>query len=971
MPVVYFGLAIGERSLPQPSIPSLGEHRLDTKGLLQLLESYYGLGTKEERTDYLRVEQYRQLLQAECQHNPNVFFSRSFSADPLASSQTLLEFRDELLAAGYPLHLAPPQNCPPRIALLHQVERNLLAADSPYEMLPGEADRIVELLSAIRPNGHPPLAIFVHEPEQYLPPGAIRILKKLRAVGDWVQYLPLPSISTKGTDLNQWQKSLIQESWAASLQRENGNISPPGLPLPTQFLNRCSALEANRLRQIQGDWLGPYSHSDGPIKASVRADGSLIILRAKRETHLAAYLAKILRDNASWQPNLIMTRKRQTLANALRMEGLPSLGVPSSSLARPSLQVLKLVTSFLWEPIDLRKLMEFLTLGVKPLNRVLGYRLAAALTESPGLYSEAWFIAHQQFFEQELPRLADRDPAIDSQQVKQQYDFWFKRTRYEISAKAPKTELHKIFVFLVNWVRQLSDAEKTDSTGLHTLAAQAERAVVLIDTLAEEELSPLEVERIVRTVYEPAPAQFHPEELGRLSVAFGAASIFSSVDELVWWDFAQEDPEYFFSRWYRQELSFLASGCWSDQPESAKIQLLGPDQKNELLAWSEARPVLHCNEQLLICLPDRIEGSEVLPHNLWGGLNAIFGDDIERLIVEIDQEHDASILPWELPQFDFLKLQTLAAPRPFVHISEPDRLQSREKETPTSLEDYIYHPHLWVFRHGTKIKAINQLSLRLGSRLRGKLAHRFIERLFAETNSLSDWTKPKVFNWVKLQEVDILRKEGGLLLEYGAEPDRVQFRRQIQRAAWALVAALQEDNWTQAKVELDLQGQLDGLQLKGRADLVLTGNDGRQAIIDLKWRGKTKFSNLIRNQEDLQLTLYALMLHEKMNRKVSTAYFILSESLLLARNQNSFQRAEAIDPDSADEEIQKIILTKMRATLDWRNQQLQQGLLEIRCSETIAELEEAYQDLDYDKLLEMRENDAPFDDYRALIGLIR
>lgn len=971
MPIIYFGSALNDRCLPQPAEESLGEVRLNAKGLLGLLEGYYGLYPKDERLDYLRVEQYRQLLQNELQKQPTAFFAASFAADPLATAEALLAFRDELSAAAYPLHLAPVSDCPPRIKLLHRLEKTKLDTDNEFDLLPGEADRINDLIAAIRTAGHPALCIWIHEPKELLPPGIVRVLDALAKAGDWLQYLPLPQGSQADSDLGKLQQTLLQSSWSEAVERSVGSFKAPSVAVSADFLARCTPEETLRIKAIKAQWSTAIVQEPKQLSSPVNADGSLVILRAKRETHLAAYLAQILRENSSWQPGVLMARRRQTLVNALRMEGLPSLGIPSSSLARPSLQVLKLVTSFLWDPVDLRKLMEFLTLVIKPLHRTLGYRLAAALAESPGLYSEAWFIALNQFFAEELPRIAERDPSLDTKQVQQQYDFWFKRTRYDKSTPAPKSEVRKIFVFLVNWVRQLSDSEKTDSSGLHTLAAQAERAVALIDTLAEEDLSPLEVERIVRTVYEAAPAQFQPEELGSLPVAFHPAGVFGPIDQLIWWDFVQEEPAYFFSRWYPNEIAYLASGVWSNSSDEAAIRLISPAQQNDLLLWSETRPILHCQERLLICLPDRIEGAEMLPNPLWGDLKAIFGADLDRLIIDVDQEQIKNLLPWHMPSFEELPIRELAAPRPFVQIPQPTRLRARDEETPTSLEDFIYHPHLWILRHGVKIKASQQLSLELGSRLRGKLAHRFIEKLFVDPRPISDWTKATVYSWVQEQELDLLRKEGGLLLEYGAEPDRVQFRRQLQRAAWALIAALQEDDWVKARVEQNMKGELAELSLKGRADLVLEKADGQRAIVDLKWRGKTRFTNLIRNREDLQLTLYAQMLQEQSQETINTAYFILSEPLLLARNQSAFKRAEAVDQEAKDADVQAEILEKLQATLAWRRQLLEEGQLEIRCTATIAELEEAYQDLDYDQLLEMRDNDARFDDYRALIGVIR
>ncbi|MBK9489889.1 MAG: hypothetical protein IPO07_14775 [Haliscomenobacter sp.] len=61
----------------------------------------------------------------------------------------------------------------------------------------------------------------------------------------------------------------------------------------------------------------------------------------------------------------------------------------------------------------------------------------------------------------------------------------------------------------------------------------------------------------------------------------------------------------------------------------------------------------------------------------------------------------------------------------------------------------------------------------------------------------------------------------------------------------------------------------------------------------------------------------------------------------------------------------------METTLLWRLQQIRQGEVEIRCTPTLAVLESHYAQEDLLSLLEMKMEDAHFDDYRTLISLIK
>src|ERR1700721_2678657 len=68
-------------------------------GLLQLLETRLGLKAKTT-SSALRVFQFRQVLEELATERP-MFFSESFTRDSYAVAETLLEWRDDLIEAGW------------------------------------------------------------------------------------------------------------------------------------------------------------------------------------------------------------------------------------------------------------------------------------------------------------------------------------------------------------------------------------------------------------------------------------------------------------------------------------------------------------------------------------------------------------------------------------------------------------------------------------------------------------------------------------------------------------------------------------------------------------------------------------------------------------------------------------------------------------------------------------------------------
>ena len=902
---LFFGLQFDDIAQPQQLTPTGGVRYVGPRQLIQLLESSCNTRHPQRDREHLRIEQWRQLLAQHLAISPNAFFAAAFAADELATAADMLARRDELLGAGW--DFAPPPGASDRLLTLAALETACRQRPEPGRPDPGIPDRIEILLGRLPDTRLPIESIRYHEPLELLPPGARRLLAALRQHGIPCERIDPPHTIDQPGDLANWRAYLR---------------APRSTDRPTP-----------------------------------RGDGSLLILRARRDSHVAAYLAALLRKNPDWVPTCLVPDKQRTLDNALLLEGLPSMGIPSASLARPSLQVLKLVTSFLWEPIDPVKIMEFVSLGVKPLHDRLANRIAAFLARTPGLYSEGWFGMVGRFFDAELPDRARREPHLDATAVRRQYDFWFRRTRYPAQESVPKDQVREIYVYLQHWARELFDSEGGTNPTLLVLAEQSRRIVDLLDAQPENQLDFLAVERLVRTVYEPAPIEFSPAQVDRMPPAFHPAAIYGPVGELIWWNFVEAEPNYFFSRWYPDEKTTLAA---------SGVALEGPEQQNARLVWQRHRPVLHCQNRLILCIPDSVSGTPLPAHPLLGDLEACF-QDLAPLTLQIDEQQtpEAFTRHFSLPAWQAVATTGLPQPDPVVAFSRPEFLATREEETPSSLQDLLYYPYQWAFRHKILLRKSSVLSLVRDNRLLGNLAHGFLERILSEPRT--EWTQPSVYAWVAAQEESILKKEGAPLLQYGREPDRVAFLKQVSFAAWSLLNYIQENRWRVSGAEMDIVGTVADTPVRGRADLILERGEER-AIVDLKYRGYSHYLNRVKNGEDLQLILYADFLRNGQAPWPHVAYFIMSRAEIIARNEAAFTGIRAVAPDLDHAAECQTVLQRVAATYHWRREQLRSGQLEIRCAKTAPDLEDLYGDCG--DLLEMKTDDAPFDDYRTLIGLV-
>jgi len=901
---LIFGMSLDESPLPAPPATQGGALYCGPQGLLRILEIQLGLSGHADDNDYLRIESYRQALRTYLNKREDAFFAAAFRADQFATAADLLQRRDELLLGGWDFEEQP--GLPARLAELARVEQCFQQGD--LELPPGYADRFSALLRKLGTRRAAVQSITCIEPAHLLPPHLRRLFRYCKELGVQVEQQPAAEVEGD-TDLARFQ--------AALAGRAKG-------------------------------------------KSDIRGDGSLLLLRGQRDTALAAYLAQTLRLNPGLRPAMLIEDKCQSLGHAIELEGLPSLGMPSASLARPTLQVLKLATVFLWEPIDPFKIMEFVSLSVKPLERELSNRIAEQMAQKPGLDSDDWRRMIARYFE-EVRERAEWDKKLDYNKINSQYQFWFRRRRYDIGGQVPKEEAIDIFAYLADWARACFEEDNGNNNSLLVLQQQATRVRELLEALPEERLSNLELERIVRTIYEPAPVQLREREMGALPYTSQAGAVCGEVPELLWWNFTQGEAEHFFSRWYIPEIQYL---------RQRGIELSGPELENQLRLWQRRQPVLHSKQRLILAIPEYADGQERTPHPLMGELEASCRN-LKRITLDIDTEAGKATFEQflRLPAYEQLPTRQLGRPQPFLYIRQHlQRLQKRETESFSSLRDLFYYPYQWVFRHKVRLKQTALLSIVKDHTLMGNLAHRFFERLL-EQDGIHRWNQKQVHRFIEQEQNELLRKEGAVLLMYGREPERASFLQKVKFSAWSLIRHLQENGWTVKNTEQSVQGEVFGLNINSRADLVL--QRGREkAVLDLKWRGARRREQLIRNEEDLQLVLYAKLLGEG-HSWAHTAYFIMENGQVIARNNQAFQNVTGLVPEADAVDVNQRILQRMEATFRWRMEQVEKGQVEIRCSQTQLALEEAYSGEALLDILEMKTDDAPFDDYRALINLLK
>lgn len=865
--------------------------------LLDWLEKRAGLVGFARNTDYLRMELYRQCLQRliDEQSDPeSLFFEKSYAANRYAVASALLERRDALVGAGWDFQT--DDKAPPRLRAFAAAEfffQKKINEPDYHALTQGIADRFERVIAAPIPTELSSVTLYV--PLRLCEAPHRRLFTRWAEAGISVREQTAQPLAPPDTDLGVFQRAITSEG----------------------------------------------SGQEQAAKPRARGDGSLLIVHFGSDSEAALFLGRLPALNEGFKPLMLCADMQRLPELALQEQGQRAMGMGAASLARPALQALRLAPAFLWEPIDIGKILEFVSLGAKPIEAGLSLVIARALAQKPGLYNDVWHASVHGYL----------DGASDA--AKEAYAFWFRRRRYEPAQGAPKQEAIALFEHLNRWALAAYADQSDKRPSLIAMAEQARRIAEVLGAMPEPRVYPLELERIIHTIVEPTPAQIRAAEVGAPPFVTQPDGVAAQTPELLWWNCAYQDPAPKPDAWRADERAWLRARNAEPDP----VELAGQRRRYALNA-----ALCRTERRLLLFAPAQIAGAAVAPSLLEGEIDATFaGAKCLHADMRAADGRQAFEALYRAPTPNAPLPLSRPAPAPFLRFDAPRDWIRADYYTPTRLQALLYYPHLWFFSDKLRLQPLSLFSVSDGPTLLGNLSHRLLELLL--NTDFGALSRASLRDWIRENGQQLIEQEGAPLLQYGREPERNAFFQKSEQAANALIRHILDNGWQVAHTEHALEGEFCGFPVKAKSDLILRRDNGEYAILDLKWGGLSARRDEIRNNEDLQLALYAHLFGEP-DTWPHTGYFIIRQGVLVSRNRRAFNRAEIAGNTERDHCADyKALIRMAERTLRWRQEQLREGLLEIRCEMTAAQLEEAYAHLDLMDMLEMRSTDAPYDDF--------
>lgn len=802
---VVFGLLADGGSYPEHGSdgPSAsGSPVVGPLGLMELLETALGLGGPQQ-PQVVRIAAWQRKLEAA--NDAPRFWSASFTADPWATARLVLSWRDGLVESGWS----------PATGWTASRLADLAAAELTDLPLPqGLADRLAAVRAGLDGRARKMISrLRLIDGRADLPPGWRALIDALESLGVAIEDVPLTARADPNTALGRAQRYIL-----------DGSHTPTG---PDGSLLRLVADTPLLAAEAMAAWL--------PLSS---AETSVALVAQGGQTQL--------------------------LDDVLALHGQPRAGLAPRSPFRGALQVLPLAFQIAWPPFDAHAVMDLLALPRPPIARRAARRLAAVLTEAPGVGGPEWLAAWHAIEEAELAAASDD---AGREKARQRLARW--RSWVEPLVVGPEGLSLQQVLAVASRVSAWGGAmESATGQVYYRQAAQLAEGVAeaarrlglatfprtLLDRIIDQALADGACDPTVTAECAAWRAVPHP------------GGVWNGVDVVAWWNFNDTGERPPASPWSRAERRDLAAaGCEPDQPATAARRL----------AASWERAILNARRQVVLVRSTFTADGQDARHPLAHRLAPILRREADVIRIETCLESEAL----DVGQHQLTRVPVTATALPISTARWPlpagfaARLEDRV-ESATAFED-LFACHLaWALKHVARVRPGRSQSIPDHNRLLGNLAHRLAKEIFrpgppptpaeaiARTEALLD---------------TVVDQAAAPLRAPGAAAEFAFARRRLPEAMGALARTLADNGLTVEGTEHAVEGVFDGvLQVRGSIDLLAHDAAGRRVVIDLKWTRseRTRIEELEAGRA-VQLATYAAMVTPDVS--AGAGYFLLNQ----------------------------------------------------------------------------------------------
>lgn len=858
---IVFGMQL-DGSVWSDEDSSIGVVKTGPLGLLSILETRLGTGRELEHPVH-RIDQYMKRLQLI--DRESIWFHKSFSIDQWSTARQLLEWRDELVEAGWDGCAISSDS--PRLAALVELE----SVESTLSY--GQSDRLRSVIKSLKSNMPAHIeSIILTEPLIMLPLIWQSVLELLKSQGTTISYLSIP-VSKPQTSNLSYIKSEIN-----GIDGQN-TLSPD--------------------------------------------DDSLILLKSENEweaaEHLALWLASEYESND--QVAIICGMDTSILDQVLKRHSLPSLGRTTPSKWRELQQILPLTLANAWQPVDIRLIVELLSLTLSVLPRWACKRLLKAIAEEPGVGGRAWSNALIDITERQKEFFDDKDDPEAKEKAEALIEIineLLVNNRFISTDGIPEDKLRERCQMLIERLAWRVD----EIPMLAEVISQAREIQSL--SMGKGVIPRVMLERMLDTVIGTGNAlDDMNEEAAPWRVFDHPGQITDSCSNIIWWGF-NAPPSSSLTYWSPKErLALSEYGIILQETKSFRSR--------KAYEWQQG--FMCADKRFMAIYISRVDGEDVEHHPYWDTILSAalkVNDDTPEEIVKsciCKKSKDFSNTgDWKFAgRKSLLERVKKSEAYPVTAYYTVPRSSIKKPETLsyTQMSTLIGCPFKWTLQYHAKLRKSESQSIPTDNQMIGTFCHRIVEDLYAETtyqDAADAYEKAG-----QLFDSLIPSMASELLLE-GSAAERQRYRTSITEAVYQLVTAINRLNLSVEKTEALLEGAVDGIPYKGFTDILLRDSAGHPFVLDMKWSSSINYRKKeVEEGASLQLAAYAWMLRSaEPSHQVHAGYFMLTQGRLLS--SSPMLADESINTPYTLEEIWNMGVASMNNTID----NLETGTVEVR-----------------------------------------
>lgn len=645
------------------------------------------------------------------------------------------------------------------------------------------------------------------------------------------------------------------------------------------------------------------------VTETLIGDESLNIYFYKNEYALSRAFPQILKNN----PASVIYSPTEThlLDESLAMSGLPTLGSKLESSQRPLLELIKLIPIFLFNPIDPQKLMEFFLIPDGPINKRLSMNLVKALSASPGVGGPAW--------ENGIKESTYGDIKQNLKQSLDELSFYLSQEKVLHEESVEISNLVELYSHLKDYYQKKITAENQSYKAAFVLLGTL-IAFLEIRGRSEPTISKIELEVLLKNFLPTREILHASSQISTYQKITHISSLYDTVSTFVWVGLSEERGAAKSSFWDNNELLFL---------KSVGVDIQSDAEKKNFALEREISSLLKVKDKVIFFIKE--ESGDTSTHPIYQILDTYFEEVKDKITGEVTHPNIKKIIK----DINYYQTETIAErliPKRLESVTLNDlKSIAKEKHSYSSLYDLFYKPFEWVLKKGADFYESSLASIQTDNNLYGNLSHRVFELFFSSHTDLKNISKENVKSWFDSVIDDLLRKEGSNLLLTENKRSLITFKTLTLSGLSTLTSILQKDKWEIVATEKELQGILFGEKVESKIDLIVKrGNE--IAVIDYKWSGYSRKLSEIADGADLQLAIYSKLATEN-DDFAHTAYFIINESKLIAKDKKAF--SNALSPQTADDSQLSYpdLIDLMEATFKYRMDELKAGCLDLSNSD--------------------------------------